>query len=65
MSVQEIESAVQSLAPQDLAEFRRWFAEYDWRLWDKELERDINAGKLDALAEEALDDLANGRCRDL
>ena len=65
MSVQEIESAVQALAPRDLAEFRRWFAEYDWRLWDKELERDINAGKLDALAEEALDDLANGRCRDL
>ena len=65
MSVQELEVAVQKLSPEELAKFRRWFADFDWQLWDEQLERDVAAGKLDALAAQALDDLANGRCRDL
>jgi hypothetical protein len=65
VSVQDIESAVQQLSAVDLAKFRRWFADYDWRLWDEQLERDVSSGKLDSLAAEALDDLANGRCREL
>jgi hypothetical protein len=65
MSVHEIEAAVQKLSSPDLTRFRKWFAEYDWQLWDAQLEKDIAAGKLDKLAGEALDDLAHGRCRDL
>ena len=65
MSVQELEVAVQKLLPDELAKFRRWFADYDWQIWDEQLERDVPAGKLDSLAAEALDDLAKGRCRDL
>jgi hypothetical protein len=34
MSVQEIESAVQKLSTDELSRFRKWFAEYDWQLWD-------------------------------
>jgi len=65
MSVQEIESAVQKLSSPELSRFRRWFAEYDWQLWDAQLDKDVAAGKLDAMAREALNDLAQGRCRNI
>jgi hypothetical protein len=64
-TVSEIEQAVRQLSEQELATFRAWFAEYDAQLWDEQFERDVVAGKLDALANEALDDLRNGRCTDL
>lgn len=63
--IEEIERAVQDLAPEDLREFRRWFREFDARIWDEELERDIEAGRLDSLADEALKDLHEGRTRPL
>ena len=64
-SIQEIERAVQDLPPGELAEFREWFAGFDSEQWDQQIERDVAAGRLDALAEEALTDLREGRCRDL
>jgi hypothetical protein len=65
VSVQEIEVAVKKLSRKDFAEFRRWFAEHDWQLWDEQIERDSQAGKLDGLAHEALEELRSGKCRDL
>lgn len=41
------------------------FAEGDWGDWDRQLEADIAAGKLDALAEKALQYLKAGRCTDI
>jgi hypothetical protein len=64
-TITEIEQAVQKLAPQELAEFREWFARFDADQWDLQIERDATAGRLDALADEALDDVRQGRCRDL
>ena len=61
----EIERAVCGLAADELAAFRAWFAEYDADAWDRQIETDIAAGRLDALAEEALADLRAGRCSDL
>jgi hypothetical protein len=65
MSVGEIEAAVKKLPEQDLKRFREWFTEFDSQLWDRQFESDVKAGKLDRFAKEALDDLAQGRCRDL
>ncbi len=31
-------------------------------MWDQEFEEDVNAGRLDMLAQQALADLAAGRC---
>jgi len=41
--------------------FREWFLAYDWEVWDRQLEQDVAAGKLDALAEKALRDHAAGK----
>ncbi len=52
MSVLEsIEAKVRDLSPEELEEFRRWFAEFDAAAWDQQLEMDVESGKLDALAE--------------
>ncbi len=43
--VKSIEDAVKSLPPQDLAEFRRWFAEFDTAAWDRQIEQDLAGGQ--------------------
>lgn len=63
--IEEIERAVSQLSPEELAVFRAWFAEFDAEVWDRQFETDVAAGKLDTLAEEALQDLREGRCTDL
>lgn len=52
--VEVLEQQIKSLSEQELAEFRRWFAEFDAEAWDRQFEADVKAGKLDALAEKAL-----------
>jgi hypothetical protein len=64
-NVKEIESAVELLPPTQLAEFRRWFAEFDGSGWDRQIEQDVAAGKLDQLAAEALADFRSGTARTL
>ena len=52
--IENLEKQIQQLSPKELAELRRWFAEFDAHLWDRQFEADVKAGKLDALAEKAL-----------
>ena len=61
-TVEAIEAAVEQLAPEQRAEFRAWFEAFDAREWDLQMEQDLQSGRLDWLAEEALGDLAAGRC---
>ncbi len=62
--VKTIEKAVEALPPSELAEFRRWFAEFDAATWDKQIEPDAASGKLDRLAAEALADFRAGSARE-
>ena len=64
-SVLDIEQAVEQLPPEELAKFRHWFAEYDAAQWDRQIEADLATGRLDALADEAINDSRTGRCGDL
>jgi hypothetical protein len=64
-TIQEIQTAISELSPEELSVFRAWFAEFDAKVWDQEFEQDVTAGRLEALAEEALRDLREGRCTDL
>ena len=63
--VKTLEKAVQALAPDELAEFRRWFAEFDSAEWDADIEMDLANGKLDALLAEAEDDHQSGERKPL
>jgi hypothetical protein len=64
-TVPDIEQAIRQRPPQDLATLRAWFAGFDAANWDRQFEADVNAGRLDALAEEVVRDLEAGRCTDL
>jgi hypothetical protein len=64
-SLQEIESAISNLSADELAAFRVWFAEFDAEIWDRQFEEDVATGRLNKLAERALQHLREGRCIDL
>ena len=64
-NIKSIEKAIEALPPAELAEFRRWFAEFDAAAWDRQLEQDASAGKLDQLANEALADFHAGSPREV
>ena len=64
-TIEEVERAVRRLSAEELAAFRSWFAEFDAEAWDRQFEQDVAEGRLDALGEEALRDLREGRCTDL
>ena len=63
--IEEIENAVAELPKEELARFREWFAEFEAQVWDREIEDDAEAGRLDKLAGEALRDRELGRATDL
>ncbi|HEY0077934.1 MAG TPA: hypothetical protein VGB73_04750 [Pyrinomonadaceae bacterium] len=65
MSIEEIESAIAQLPPSDVAKLAEWFAEFQAQVWDRQLEEDVEAGRLDALIEQAEDDFEQGRCEPL
>ena len=65
MTIEDIANAVAKLPPDQLARFRAWFEEFDAVRFDQKIERDAKAGKLDRLANEALDDFRKGRAREL
>jgi hypothetical protein len=65
MTIQQIEDAIRGLSADELAVFRAWFAGFDAAAWDRQLERDVAAGKLDLLVREGLEDLNAGRTTDL
>ena len=59
--VESIERQIQELSPEELAKLREWLAQYDAEVWDRQMEADAKAGKLDALSERALRDHFAGR----
>jgi hypothetical protein len=61
--VTDLEQAVSSLSREELVEFRHWFADFDQRVWDREIEEDRQAGRLDSLIKEALADHHSGRTK--
>jgi hypothetical protein len=63
--VERIENEIRGLCPEELAEFREWFLAFDWAAWDRQLEQDIQAGKLDSLADEALREHAAGKTKSI
>ena len=52
MDIQEIETAITKLSAKQLIELSKWLEEYQARLWDKQIETDLEEGHLNkALAE--------------
>jgi hypothetical protein len=65
MSITEIKTKIAELPKPEMAELAQWFEEYQSDLWDKQIEQDALAGRLDTLAEQANREFEAGRCRPL
>ncbi len=64
-TLETAEQLVERLPPAELARFRKWFADFDGKAWDEQIEADASAGKLDALAQEALEEYQEGKATEI
>ena len=64
-TVSELQKAILGLSEAEYTELRRWLLDEDWERWEREFEEDVLAGKLDALAAEALEAKAKGELKAL
>jgi hypothetical protein len=65
MSVQDLERAISQLNSTELEQFSSWFADFKNRQWDVQFEQDAQTGKLDKLAEQALESYRRSNYRKL
>jgi hypothetical protein len=64
-TLEDIEKAIADLPLEQLKRFRAWFEQFESARFDDAIERDAKAGKLDRLAEQALEEFRTGRAREL
>ena len=65
MSVQELENAISQLSYDEFTRLARWLDEYRAELWDRQIEADMRAGRLDEAGRRADADFDAGRCTPL
>ena len=63
--LEKIEQEIASLNPADVRKLADWIEEYKEELWDRQIEADAKAGKLDKLVENAQKEIAAGKVRPL
>jgi hypothetical protein len=63
--IDELKAELESLPSDEFAEIFRWLSEKDWERWDKEIEADSQAGRLDFLVHEAGEEKSKGTLKDL
>ena len=63
--IDELKTDVEGLSSEEAAELFRWFSERQWESWDKEIEADSEAGRLDFLIREARQEKAKGTLREM
>ena len=61
----ELKAEIESLPNEEFAEIFRWLSEKEWERWDKEIEADSQAGRLDFLVRQAQEEKAKGDLKDL
>lgn len=49
LSVQQIEAAIAQLPPNDVVELLSWLDQFHAHLWDKQIEEDLESGRLDSI----------------
>lgn len=65
MSVQEIQTAIIELPSDDLANLIEWIEEYQAAAWDRQIEKDVESGRFDALRQRVQEQRQAGQCRPL
>ena len=63
--IEELKTDIERLSSEEAAELFRWLSEKEWKSWDREMEADSQAGRLDFLLREARQEKARGTLKEL
>ncbi len=63
MSVQDIQAAIAELPEGELESLMEWIEEYRAEAWDRQIARDVEAGRFDALRERVRQQRQAGQCK--
>jgi hypothetical protein len=61
--LEEIQRDIEKLSREDVFKLSEWLAEYFEDLWDRQIEEDAKAGRLDKLAAKAIEEIKAGKVR--
>jgi hypothetical protein len=61
MNSQELKQAVQQLPEKEFKAFEEWFDNFRAEVWNKQIKADVQSGKLNKMAEQALADFRKGK----
>ncbi len=64
-TIEAIETEIIKLSTLELTKLRQWFMTFDSDAWDAQIEKDAASGKLDALADEALEEYNAGKVSEI
>ncbi|NJR62406.1 MAG: hypothetical protein HC769_28540 [Cyanobacteria bacterium CRU_2_1] len=64
-NLEQIEAAILSLPSNEFEKLRLWFLDLDYERWDEQIEQDIEDGKLEAFAREAIAEFEAGHCQEI
>jgi hypothetical protein len=65
MSVQDIQTAIAELPAGEVDALLEWIEEYRAEAWDRQIARDVEAGRFDALRERVRQQRKAGQCQPL
>ena len=63
--VEELEARIRGLPREGLARLREWFYQFENDLWDQQIQADFKAGKFGNLINDARNEFAQGKVREL
>ena len=63
LTLEQLETTILQLPAHDCRKLLEWLSDLDYQRWDKELENDVAAGRLDSLAQEAIAEFEAGHYR--
>jgi hypothetical protein len=63
--IDDLKAEVEKLPGEEFSEFFRWMTDKDWERWDREIEADSDAGKLDFLVREGREARLKGNLKAL
>jgi BioD-like phosphotransacetylase family protein len=65
MSIQELENAIMMLSTKELANLTTWLIDYHEKMWDQQIEDDLDSGRFDKLLDEIDGEYAAGLAKSL
>lgn len=61
MDLNQIQQAIANLSDAEYKQLSEWITEHDFARWDKQIEQDLESGRLDPLLAELKQEISEGK----